>query len=88
MQEKIRSMQMKRTVLTITLVDDLGVVLKETLDKGQMRAMIGSFAPSFVDPKAKPEELSEDTKRSFFIRNVFMDPTCRELLIELAKTAK
>lgn len=84
-QAKTKSMSLKRTVLTIQLVDDITGVLKDTLDKGQMKALIGSFDARFIDPKTKPEEMSEDTKRSFFVQNVFMDPACREILIDIAK---
>ena len=84
-REKTRSMQLKRTILQIQLVADLDVVVKETLTTGQMKALLGSFDSRFIDPTKKPEELSEDTKRQFFIRNVLLDPLARELLIELEK---
>ncbi len=84
-QAKTKSMQLKRTILQIQLVGDLDVVIKETLTAGQMKALLGSFNSRFIDPTKKPEELSDDTKRQFFIRNVFMDPMARELLIDLEK---
>lgn len=84
-QAKTKSMQLKRTILQIQLVGDIDVVVKETLTAGQMKALLGSFNSRFIDPSKKPEELGDDTKRQFFIRNVFMDPMARELLIELEK---
>jgi hypothetical protein len=88
-QQKLKQMQTKRTFTQITMVDEMDVLVKEVLDPGQLKALVGSFDARIIDPTKKPDELTDGAKRAFFIRNVFLDPMCREILIDLAaKSAK
>lgn len=80
---KTKQMLIKRQIAQADIVKTFLGVLTTSLNAGQMKALEGSYDAHFIDPTKKPEEISVDTKRDFFVRNVFLDPMTAELLAEI-----
>jgi len=84
---KTKNLSLKRSIVELEMVGSITDMLKVTLDAGQMKAMLGSFDPKFIDPSIKPEAMTDDLKMNFFVRRVFMDATTYEILKKLGKPA-
>ena len=83
--DKTYKLSLQRKVFVGIMIDSMVDVLKTNLNAGQMKALIGSFDPKFIDPAAKPESLTDDKKMRFFIDRVFLDPIAYEVLKKLGK---
>jgi hypothetical protein len=59
-------------------------VFKETLNAGQLKAAANSLAPQLFDPSLKPDQMTQDDKLRFFIREIFLDPQAYDILVRLA----
>jgi len=82
-----RKVGIQQQIVAGFMVDAMIDVLKATLNAGQMKAMLGSFDPRYIDPTAKPEAVTDDRKMRFYVQNVFLDPITYDILKKLAKTA-
>ena len=61
---------------------------KLTLDAGQLKVMVNILDPRSVDPSAKTDKMSDDEKRRFYIKSVFLDGLTYELLKVMYKKAE
>lgn len=50
--------------------------------------MVNILDPKSVDPSAKPDKMSDDEKRRFYLRAVFLDGLTYELLKVMYKKAE
>ncbi len=62
-------------------------VFNETCNAGQKKAAAGSFSPQYVNPNVKPDELTQDQKVTFFVREILLDPQAYDILVQLEKHA-
>ena len=61
---------------------------KLTMDEGQLKVMVNILDPRSVDPSAKPDKMSDDEKRRFYLKAVFLDALTYELLKVMYKKAE
>jgi len=80
----MRSQRLLTHALMVSVVLD---AIKAHLNDGQIKAMEGSFPDSFIQPGAKPGEITPAEKLRFFVGQVFCDPLCYDLLVEMSKHA-
>ncbi|OWU65112.1 MAG: hypothetical protein CBB60_006350 [Armatimonadetes bacterium Cent15-Ar3] len=92
LQSKIISVQeailTRRRIVVNENVQILEDAAKLTLDEGQLKVMINILDPRSVDPSAKPDKMSDDEKRRFYLRSVFLDGLTYELLKVMYKKAE
>ena len=62
-------------------------VFNATCNAGQKKAAANSFAPTYIDPNAKPDTLTDEQKTTFFVRDILLDPQAYDILLQLAKHA-
>jgi hypothetical protein len=63
---------------------DVQEVLMKTLNAGQIKAMANSLDVTEYEPKAKPEEMSQDAKIHIYVREILLDPMAYDLLVKLS----
>ncbi|HTQ10637.1 MAG TPA: hypothetical protein VMI31_11235 [Fimbriimonadaceae bacterium] len=71
-------------------LDNTESVLKvfvDTINAGQKKAAINSFSPAFIDPKAKPDTITDDVKLHFFVNNILLDPQAYDILVQMSRHA-
>ncbi len=61
---------------------------KLSLDEGQLKVMVNILDPKSVDPSAKPDKMTDEEKRRFYLRAVFLDGLTYELLKVMYKKAE
>ena len=85
--KQLTAMRMHRLLVHAQMVSVVLDAIKAKLNDGQIKAMAGSFPDSFIQPGVKPGELTRDEKERFFVGQVFLDPLCYDLLVEMSKHA-
>lgn len=73
-----------RQVLVGSSTASVVAAMKEHLNAGQLAAAAGALDPRLWDPNAKPEEMSQDEKLRIFAREVMLDRTAYDLLVEMS----
>jgi hypothetical protein len=66
-------------------IEQVLAIMKETLNKGQLKAAANSLTLSFYEPNVKPEEATEDFRLRVFVREVMLDPVTYDLLLAMSK---
>jgi hypothetical protein len=85
--DSLQAMRNRRLTARYKMVNLVWDQVKTKLNDGQIKAMAGSFSDQFVNPTAKPGELTQDVKVRFFIDQVMLDPLTYDLLVEMSKHA-
>ncbi len=60
-------------------------VLEQSLSKTQLKVMANMVDPRVFDPKAKPDEMTQDQKLTLYVREILLDPRTYDLLVKMAK---
>jgi hypothetical protein len=63
-------------------------VLQKELNAGQLKAAANSLDIKAYDPNIDPAKLTEEAKIKFFIKDIFLDPACYDLLVKMSKAEK
>ena len=69
-----------------------GIVLRtdeavlKILNAGQIKAMVGTFAPEEINA-AKPDSVTDEQRRRAYVANILLDPLAYDLLRKLYKKA-
>ncbi len=85
--DQLQTMRTRRIMNHAKMIKLVTDQIKAKLNDGQLKAMAGSFSEKFINPSAKPGDLTQDVKISFFVDQVFLDPLAYDLLVEMAKHA-
>jgi hypothetical protein len=85
---KTRQMSIARQIVLGEMIEIVEKAVTTHLNEGQRKAMIGSFAASYIAPGRKPEDITDAIRMKFFIESVLLDPLTREILIEVAAKKK
>ncbi|MGE0002356.1 MAG: hypothetical protein AB7F50_04890 [Fimbriimonadaceae bacterium] len=80
-----RDFRMRRLALTIDSTEDLVLLLKKTLDEGQIKAVANAISVAEIAPDKKPEDVTEDEKLRGWVRIVLLDPMAYDLLVEMSR---
>lgn len=92
LQSKIIAVQeaiiVRRKIALNENVQVLEDAAKLTMDEGQLKVMVNILDPRSVDPSAKPDKMSDDEKRRFYLKSVFLDGLTYELLKVMYKKAE
>ena len=83
--ERTAKLATQRRIFVGVITENMIETVKATLNAGQLKALIGSFDPRFIDPTVKPETITDDRKLRFFVDRVFLDDTTYEILKKLGK---
>jgi hypothetical protein len=78
----------RRKIVVNENVQILEDAAKLSLDEGQLKVMVNILDPRSVDPSAKPDKMSDEEKRRFYLRAVFLDGLTYELLKVMYKKAE
>jgi len=62
-------------------------VFVATVNAGQKKAAVNSFSPAYIDPKAKPDTVTDDEKITFFVRDILLDPQAYDILVQMSRHA-
>lgn len=81
------NMSIKRAVAADENVASVLKVFNETCNAGQKKAAANSLAPQLLDPSLKPDQMTEQDKIRFFIREILLDPQAYDILVQLEKRA-
>lgn len=63
-------------------------VLQKELNAGQLKAAANSLDIKAYDASVDTSKLSEEAKIKFFIKDIFLDPSCYDLLVRMSKAEK
>ena len=77
----------KRLVLIDENVDAVFKAFTGAINAGQKKAAANSLAPQLLDPTLKPDQMTEDDKVKFFVKNILLDDQAYDVLVQLAKHA-
>ncbi|MDH4387326.1 MAG: hypothetical protein QE269_01220 [Fimbriimonas sp.] len=78
----------RRKIVVNENVQILEDAAKLSLDEGQLKVMVNILDPRSVDPSAKPDKMTDEEKRRFYLRAVFLDGLTYELLKVMYKKAE
>ena len=67
--------------------DNVLKVFGDTVNAGQKKAATNSFSPAYIDPKAKPDTVTDDEKLRFFVRDILLDPQSYDILVQMSRHA-
>jgi len=81
------AMDIGRSVVINDNASAVMAAMKATLNAGQLKAAEGALNPRLFDPSIKVDEMTDDQKLSFFVRNIMLDPLGYDILRELSKHA-
>ena len=91
-QSKVIAVQeailIRRRIALAENVQILEDAAKLTLDEGQLKVMVNILDPKSLDPTMKTDKMSDDEKRKFYLRSVFLDALTYELLKVMYKKAE
>ena len=76
----IQLMTMKRRAIADDNTDMVLAVVKTTLNAGQIKAAANSLSTAYTNPGVKPEEVKEEDKLRFFVRDILLDPLAYDIL--------
>lgn len=82
-----RAMGIRRQVATNEMIDEVYNPISTTLDAGQLKVMENSMDPSTFDPNLKKDAMDSKAKIRFFIKQIFLDPLCYDIMLKLQKIA-
>ena len=57
----------------------------DVCNAGQKKAAANSLAPQLIDPSLKADKMTDAEKVKLFVQNIFLDPECHEVLVQLEK---
>ena len=77
----------RRMAAKLQMIKIVYAAIQNKLNAGQRKAMAGSFSSQYVSPGIKPEDVTDEVKINFFIKNVFLDPLAYDLLVEMSRHA-
>lgn len=86
-QSKLAALTSQRLIAAAQMTSLVYDAVKAGFDAGQLKAMAGSFPDGFIQPGAKDGTLSEDTKLTFFVKTIFLDPLAYDILVDLSRHA-
>jgi hypothetical protein len=86
-QDKLTAMSNRRLGVGYAMIKVVTNAISSGLNAGQRKVMAGSFAPQFINPAMKPEDITDDARVSFYIRTILLDPDAYDLLVEMSKHA-
>ncbi|MEI7575763.1 MAG: hypothetical protein WCK51_02640 [Armatimonadota bacterium] len=78
----------RRRIAVAENVQILEDAAKLSLDEGQLKVMVNILDPKSLDPSIKTDKMSDDDKRKFYLRSVFLDALTYELLKVMYKKAE
>ena len=83
----IRTMAMQRDAVASENADAVLAEMKKVLNAGQLKVAANSLNPKLFNPSIKVDEMTEDQKILFFVREIFLDPQSYDILRQLLKRA-
>ena len=63
---------------------DVFDVVKKTVNAGQFKVIANSLNPKDFDPKAKPDEMTQDEKVEMFVKEVLLNTEAYDLLVKMS----
>lgn len=78
---------LNRRVVIDENTDAVLKVFNEVLNAGQKKAAANSLAPQLIDPTIQVDKMTEADKIRFFVREIFLDPECYNVMLRLQKKA-
>ncbi len=79
----IRFFDMKRDAVANDNTQMVLEVMKTTLNAGQLKAAANSLNLKAFNPSIKVEELKEEDKLKFFVREIMLDPLAYDILVRM-----
>lgn len=83
----LNAMAIRRQVAIGEMVDDFVAATSTVFDAGQKKVMQNSLDKAALDPSLKPAEMTDEQKLKFFVKKVFLDQVCYDMLLKLQKIA-
>lgn len=83
-----KALNIYRALIADENTDAVIKVLKETLNAGQIKAATNALDPQTFDPSLKPEQMTEDQKLRFFVKEILLDPAAYDVLVEMNRRMK
>jgi len=83
----LNAMAIRRQVAIGEMVDDFVTATATVFDAGQKKVMQNSLDKAALDPTLKVSEMTDDAKLKFFVKKVFLDQVCYDMLLKLQKIA-
>ena len=80
-----QALTIARGIVADENTDDVIKAMREVLNPGQIKAAINDLNPKLFDPRLKPEEMSDNDKLRFFVKEIFLDPALYDVLVLLAR---
>lgn len=59
-------------------------VMDDVLTKTQLKVIANMVDPRVYDPRAKPDEMTQDEKITIYIREILLDPLTYDLLVKMS----
>lgn len=66
-------------------IEEVMTTFKQVANKGQLKAAANSLNPKFFNPKAKPEEMSQDDKIRVYVSEVLLHVLAYDIIIRLSR---
>lgn len=80
--------EVRRQVTILKNVANIKEVFDKVMSDSQKKAAANSLDPRTFDPKAKPDEMTQDQKIEVYVREILLDQLTYDLLVERAKNMK
>jgi hypothetical protein len=81
------TMELRRDAVASENADAVLSEMKKALNAGQLKVAANSLNPKLFDPSVKVDEMTQDQKILFFVRNIMLDPHSYDLMRQLLKRA-
>jgi hypothetical protein len=83
-----QALSLHRALIADENTDELIKAMRETLNAGQTKAAANALNPALFEPGLKVDQMTEDQKLRFYVKEIMLDPLTYPVLLELYKRMK
>ncbi|HVL38467.1 MAG TPA: hypothetical protein VM328_03655 [Fimbriimonadaceae bacterium] len=81
----LQALEIVRMGIADQNTEDVLKAFKAIMNAGQLKSAANSLNPASLDPTIKVDEMTEEAKLRFYIREIFLDPLAYDILVRLSR---